>query len=199
MAHENPTITYLPANKPYPNELDQNGDWHRLLVTTHVRQVAEIHVDEAFSDENKIRRAMPAYTIPGRVFPDGRIIIAQQIPDRMIRQQIRRRYVFEPGQEYEVPAVWMPALRRERCVEDVCLQHPFDCRDPTHGREVVGGLAPHLRIVGEVDAPRMHPALEDQTAPVVQPRLTNAINPPPVLSPDDRALERARARRQGAA
>jgi len=177
---ENVTIHYLPPDKPYVGELNEDGEWKRVLVEVPFACTFEFVVAGPFDFDNTIRRKLA----PTREHPDGRII----------HQQIRRRYVMVPGEKYEIPSVHMPALRRELCVEDACLPNPFGCKDPEHMHQVVGGLAPHCKVVGEVRAPQMHPSIKDEPTPV-QPAITEAIAQTSVLSAEERALERARARR----
>jgi hypothetical protein len=180
---EDVTKTYLNPDRPYHNELEPiTGEWRRTAIEVGQRTIVEFPVAGAFDEDNPIRRKLP----------DGRVI----------RQAVWRRYEMDPGQVYEIPTVHMPALRREECKHPECGQSPLTCTTPEHAphRLVVGGLAPFCRVVGEVQTPKTHPAIRDeQPAPAAETPISTAINPPPVLTAEARALERARARRAGGA
>jgi hypothetical protein len=183
MAHihdpENPTRTFLDPRVPYVTELDLDGGWPLDRWKATRAMTVEFPVSTPFDPDNTVTRVLPS--------------------GKRIHQALFRRYVLKEGEEIEVPRVWRRSIRATQCKHTACLQHPHECTRDDHAAfsEVIGGVGPFLGLVGEVNPMPVAPSIAEHPSNAPSQRLVDAIQPPRQASPDEAALERARARRAG--
>jgi hypothetical protein len=96
-------------------------------------------------------------------------------------------YAIRPGEEVLIPSEHDQSIHNETCVSPVCGLYRR-CKDPTHGRLVVGGLGTMLERVGSSEPPRFHPVVVPLAAPA----------PPKTIDDADARLMRRASQRAAA-
>ena len=76
----------------------------------------------------------------------------------------KQRFVWQPGETKALPHEFDRGIQEAKCLETECLQRPFNCKDPEHEHEIVGGYGPQLQNLGMQKRPRLAPALDDEMA-----------------------------------
>ncbi|HEY6459041.1 MAG TPA: hypothetical protein VIY73_02790, partial [Polyangiaceae bacterium] len=155
-----PTIHVLPPDRIHPVELNEDGECPMDHYVTGLRAVISIFVCGPFDPKNNTRRVLPKPIEPTTWVPDG----------VHAKCAVWRRYVLNPGDPpVPIPRCYRMAIRRTRCVDCRPLV-AGRCVNEEHTREVIGGLAPFVQLVGEVGGPTLHPSLAaENPAPAAEP------------------------------
>jgi hypothetical protein len=77
----------------------------------------------------------------------------------------KRRYIIKAKTHRAIPSEFDQGIQQMQCMEAEHSQRPFDCRDRTHRKMIVGGLAPHSLVKGGMQhRPVVSQALVDSYA-----------------------------------
>lgn len=60
----------------------------------------------------------------------------------------KRRYIIRAKTSRAIPSEFDQGIQQMQCLDPEHSQRPFDCRDRTHRKMIVGGLAPHSLVKG---------------------------------------------------